>query len=141
MRASAISASGTVPPCRPEWTGASSVRTSTSRMATPRSEVVSVGSPTRQLLPSAISTTSAAKRSGLASTYWPKVTRPVSSSPSITTLMPTGEAAPTARSEPACSAMPHLSSAVPRPYRRPPRSAGSNGGEVHAASSPAGWMS
>src|SRR6185503_4904099 len=31
--------------------------------------------------------------------------------------------------------------ALPRPYRRPSRTSGSNGGLVHSSSGPSGWMS
>lgn len=43
----------------------------------------------------------------------------------------------------ACTAArkPPLSSDAPRPYRKPSRSSGSNGGEVHFSRGSAGWMS
>jgi hypothetical protein len=108
-------ASGAAPPTRPECAGAASVRTSTKHSQIPRREAMSVGSPSCQLPPSATTTTSAASSPACSRAQVAKVPRPVSSSPSITTVTPTGGCPPKARSAPRCMAMPDLSSAAPRP--------------------------
>ena len=66
--ASAIIASGAGPPNSPEWSGCSSVRIVTTHATSPRSVVVSVGSPTRRLPMSQTMKTSAANSSGCSST-------------------------------------------------------------------------
>ena len=79
----------------------------------------SVGSPSFQLPLSAMTITSArissASRSTTSSSRW----RPFSSEPSISTLTCTGGLPPYARSAARWAAIPDLSSAAPRPYRRP----------------------
>ena len=131
MRASAISASGAVPPCRPEWTGASSVRTSTSR---PPCRAGMWSESARQ--PANCCSRRSARRRRRSGRRCRHVL--AESAPSGLLLALDHHFDPdrrggTDRPERTCgSAMPHLSSAVPRPYRRPPRSAGSNGGEVQA---------
>ena len=59
----AVKASGATPPYAPEWTAWSSVRTSTTQSASPRSVVVNAGSPTAQFPESAITYASATRRS------------------------------------------------------------------------------
>ena len=65
------------------------------------------------------------------------VGEPTSSSPSTKTVTPTPSSSPSTRSAPTWATIPALSSAAPRPYNRPSRSTGSNGGLSQAASSPA----
>ena len=55
--------------------------------------------------------------------------------------MPTGGRPPQARSAPTWATMFDFVSAAPRPKIAPSRSVGSNGGESHCASSPAGTTS
>ena len=66
---------------------------------------------------------------------------PISSSPSTNTVTPTGTDPAWARSAATCAMMPALSSAAPRPWRRPSRSVGSKGGLSHSSSSPGGCTS
>ena len=63
VRHSTVSASGKAPPNWPLCTPCSSVRTSMTQSTRPRSDVVSAGVPTRQFSESAITMTSAARRS------------------------------------------------------------------------------
>ena len=73
-----------------------------------------------------------------------KVGDPTSSSPSTKTVTPSPSSArwsPSTRSAPTWAMTPALSSAAPRPYRRPSRSVGTNGAERQSASSPGGWTS
>ena len=93
-----------------------------------------VGAPVRALPPSATTATSARSRSAWPTTRSGRCSVEHSSSPSTTTLIVTG-GAPSARSAriaAAWIAIPHLSSAVPRPYMRPSRTTGSNGGTSHS---------
>ena len=64
-----------------------------------------------------------------------------SSSPSTRTFTVTGTSPPSARNAAAWIATPDLSSAEPRPYSRPSRTSGSNGGESHCSIGPSGWTS
>ncbi len=66
---------------------------------------------------------------------------PTSSWPSITSLIPTGGRPSHARSAPMCAITFDFESAEPRPNIAPSRSVGSNGGESHFDSSPAGTTS
>ncbi len=141
MRISAASASGAAPPKEPLWTASRSVRTSTVNAAMPRSDVVTAGSPTRGFPVSATTMASARSRSGLRSTNASSRSPAYSSWPSMMTLMPTGKRPWKARSAVTWEITPDLSSAQPRPYRRPSISVGSNGGVRHAAGSPAGCTS
>jgi hypothetical protein len=68
---------------------------------------------------------------------------PASSSPSTTTRTLTGSSPRSPSAQAACSSgqkLP-LSSPAPRAYRRPSRTSGSNGGDVHALRSPTLWTS
>ena len=140
-----ISASGTRPPHMPECTAWVSVRTSTSARTRPRRLVVSAGSPMSQLPESAITITSARSRSWYFVSSSRRVTEPTSSSPSMNMVTFTGRSSPKTRIAPRWAAMPALSSAAPRPYRRRPlsesRSVGSNGGLSHSAGSFSGCTS
>ena len=140
-RTSTLSASGTTPPHNPECRPWSSVATSTTQSASPRSDTVSAGTSGVQLSESAITITSAASLSLCAASSRPNDGEPDSSSPSTNTVTPTGGVPPCARKAARWVAMPALSSALPRPYSRPSRSVGSNGGEFHCDASPSGWTS
>jgi hypothetical protein len=102
------------------------------------------GTPTFQFTESVRTMTSARSVSAWAARNSGRCSLPVSSSPSITTLTFTGRC-PRARSQASTAAtwtrIPALSSALPRPYSRPSRSVGSNGGLVQAATSPVGCTS
>ena len=104
-----------MPLCTP-WR---SVRTSTTTLVPPRSDVVSAGMSAVQLPASANTTTSARSASRNASRKPGRAGEPISSSPSTSTVTPTGsrppEILPWARSAARCTATPALSSAVPRP--------------------------
>ncbi len=111
---SVINASGAAPPNCPLCFGPASVRTSTVTIAMPRSAIVSVGTPGRMLPMSPITIASAAKSSGCDGGYVVNAL-PISSWPSITTLIPTGGLPPHARSAPTCMRMFDFVSAEPRP--------------------------
>ena len=100
-----------MPLCTP-WR---SVRTSTTTLVPPRSEVVSAGMSAVQLPASANTTTSARSASLNASRKPGRAGEPISSSPSTSTVTPTGSPSAWARSAARCTATPALSSAVPRP--------------------------
>ena len=142
--ASASAGSGTAPPAMPLCTGPSSARRDTSTPAMPRSEYVIPGTPTFQLLASARTRTSAASSSRCFVRNASRRGEPISSSPSTSTRTLHGSS-PTVRSQAAtvaaCATAPALSSAVPRPYRRPLRSRGSNGGDVQLSTMPGGCTS
>ena len=141
IRIRVSSASGAGPPNIPLCAGALRVRIDTYASTAPRRPVVKVGSPSRTL-PMSATTIAAAEpnQSSRVVTYSSKAP-PHSSSPSMMIRKPTGGLPSNARRVAACSTTPDLSSAAPRPYSRPPRSVGSNGGEVQAARSPAGCTS
>ena len=99
----------------PEWTAWVSVRTSTSTRIMPRRLVVSEGTPMSQFPASAITMTSAARRSRYRRSRSGRVAEETSSSPSMKNRTVTGRSSPRARSAPTCTAIPALSSAAPRP--------------------------
>ena len=99
----------------PECWALCRVRTSTITDTKPRKEVVSVGTPVSQLLESAMTMTSAARRSEYSSRKSGRCGEPTSSSPSTKTLMPTPASLLRARMAPRCMTMPDLSSLAPRP--------------------------
>ena len=134
-------ASGTAPPNIPECTPWSRVSTVTTARTIPRSVVVSAGSPTSQLPESASTMASARSFSPCRSRIVGSESEPISSSPSTKIVTPTGRSSPCARRAARWAITPALSSAAPRPYSRPSRSVGSNGGLSHSASSPGGWTS
>ena len=76
--------------------------------------------------------TSARSASALSARNWANEREPASSSPSMNSATPRSKSSPSAsvraRSAAMCAMTPALSSAAPRPYRRPPRTVGSNGG-------------
>ena len=114
-RLSVMIESGTRPPHMPLWTAWVSVRISTSIRTRPRSDVVRAGSPMSQLPESAMTMTSAARRSLWASSSSTRVSEPTSSSPSMNITRLTGRSSPKIRTAPRWAAMPALSSAAPRP--------------------------
>ena len=140
-RTIASSASGAAPPYWPLCLPDSSVRASTVTLAIPRSAMVSVGIPGRIEPMSPITSASARKRSGSVAGYAVSAPLPISSWPSMQSLIPTGGRPSHARSAPTWARMFDFVSATPRAKSAPSRSAGSNGGEVHSASSPAGTTS
>jgi hypothetical protein len=74
----------------------------------------------------------------------PRLPEPISSSPSITNLTLHGRAPLDCRYDATaatCAITPALSSAVPRPYRRPLRSCGSKGGDSQRSWRPSGCTS
>ncbi len=109
-----ISASGAAPPNWPLCFGPASVRTSTMTTAIPRRPIVNVGTPGRRLPASAITIASEAKSSGRVGGNVVSAL-PISSWPSITTLIPTGGLPSQARSAPTCTRMFDFESALPRP--------------------------
>ena len=102
----------------------------------PRRPTVSVGVPARTLPASPTTTTSARNSSGSSAGYAGSAPLPISSWPSISSLMPTGGRPSWARSAPTCASTFDLESAVPRPKRAPLRSLGSKGGVSQRLSSP-----
>jgi hypothetical protein len=144
IRARAMAASGTGPPHPPECSACLTARTSTSTATSPRRAVVMEGRPVSKLLVS-VSTSASADNSDR---YWrrksPRCADPISSSPSMKIFTFSGSFPAAFNQEctaQACTEIPALSSAAPRPNSRPSRSVGSNGGECHLASSPAGCTS
>ena len=107
--------SGTRPPHMPLCTAWVSVRTSTSIRTRPRRLVVRAGSPMSQLPESAMTMTSASRRSLWALSSSTRVSEPTSSSPSMNITRLTGSSSPKMRTAPRWAAMPALSSAAPRP--------------------------
>ena len=114
-RLSVISASGTRPPHMPEWTAWVRVRTSMSTRTRPRRLVVSAGTPMSQLPESAITMTSASRRSW----YLPSSAGERVGADLLLALdeerTVTGRSSPKTRSAPRCATIPALSSAAPRP--------------------------
>ena len=105
----------TAPPYIPLWTACSRVRTSTTASTSPRSDVVSEGTPIFQLLESASTRTSALSLSRCLRRIRPSEGDPDSSSPSTKTVTPTGGRPPWARIAARWAITPALSSAAPRP--------------------------
>ena len=142
--ASASTGSGMGPPHMPEWTLCRSARTSTSAMTSPRSAMVTEGTPVSKLPVSVSTIASASSRERYLRRKAERCSEPISSSPSMRMRTFTGSS-PAARTQLSTAAawtrMPDLSSALPRPYSRPSRSTGSKGGDFHASSSPGGWTS
>ena len=89
---------------------------------------------------SPITMASAAKSCGRVGGYVENAL-PISSWPSITSLIPTGGLPFHARSAPTCMRMFDFESALPRPKMAPSRSVASNGGDSHFDSSPTGTTS
>ena len=114
IRASAIMASGAAPPNRPEWSGCWRVRTVTMHATSPRSAVVSTGSPTLRLPMSHTMNRSQSNRSGCASTNGSRLLA-VSSIPSTMSLIVQGGLPSKICMVPRWIASPPLSSAAPRP--------------------------
>ena len=127
-------ASGTAPPNMPECDAWSRVRTVRVKRALPRRVTVSAGVSESQLPESATTITSERRASLLSERNCPNDREPYSSSPSMNRAMPRSTSSPaasrSARSEAMCAMTPALSSAAPRPYSRPPRTVGSNGGRL-----------
>ena len=86
-------ASGTAPPNMPLWIPWSRVRTVSTTRIMPRNVVVSAGSPTAQLVESARTIASARSFSPCRSRMVPRLSEPISSSPSTKTVTPTGKRA------------------------------------------------
>ncbi len=87
---------------------------------------------------------SASSRSRYAFRKRSRFSEPISSSPSITKRTFTGRSPPDFRYEATaamCVMQPALSSAVPRPNRRPSRTTGSYGGDSHFSGRPSGCTS
>ena len=141
---SAMVGSGTGPPHMPLCTGCLSAFTSTFTVTMPRSAVVIDGRPVSKL---AVSVRTMASACSIARCFLrksPSDPDPASSSPSMTILTLTGSAPAVLSHESmaaTCTRMPALSSAAPRPKRRPSFSVGSNGLVCHLSSSPAGCTS
>jgi hypothetical protein len=141
MWMSAASASGAGPPNMPECIELDRAETRTTTLASPRSDVVTVGTPTAALPVSQTRMASARSRSALAGTNASSPPVPCSSEPSTMSFSDTGMSSPRARSAARCIMMLPLQSAAPRPYQRPSRSVSSNGGERQAESSSGGCTS
>ena len=139
--AASVFASRIGPPYCPECTGCSSTRTCTSSVVLPRSDVVSEGMSADQLPESATMITSASNSSRCASMNGMKLGEPISSSPSMNTLILTLSSSPSAFNAPEWMAMPPQSSAEPRPNRRSPTCVATNGSVCHTLGSGTGCTS
>lgn len=137
----AASASGAGPPNMPECTGPARVSTVTTTLTLPRSVSVNVGTPTAKFPLSHTRIASARNSSGFASTNRSSPPVPCSSEPSATSVTPTGNSVPSARSAVRCMTILPLQSAAPRPYQRPSFSVSSHTGVRQAASSSGGCTS
>ena len=117
------------------------MRTSICAIAIPRSPTVIAGV-CASTMPESNTIAASAPRSS-ARIHSVMLSEPASSSPSTTTRTLTGSSPSLASAQAACRSgqkLP-LSSEAPRAYRRPSRTSGSNGGEVHALRSPTLWTS
>ena len=139
-----MAASGTGPPHIPLCTGCLSAFTSTLTTTIPRSAVVMLGSPVSKFPVSVSTIASACSILRCLRKKSPSDPEPASSSPSMMILTFTGSA-PAVFSHDSMAAtwtrIPALSSAAPRPHKRPSFSTGSNGFVAHFSSSPAGCTS
>ena len=139
--AASVFASRIGPPYWPECTGCSNALICTSISVLPRSDVVSDGISADQLPESATMITSEANSSRCSSMNGMKLGEPISSSPSMNTLMFTFKSSPNAFSAPEWMAIPPPSSAAPRPYRRVSISVPTNGSVFHTFGSGTGCTS
>ena len=139
--AASVFASRIGPPYWPECTGWCNALTCTSMSVLPRSDVVREGISADQLPESATMITSESNSSLCSSMKGMKLGEPISSSPSMKTLMLTFRSSPRACNAPEWMAMPPPSSAAPRPYRRVSITVPTNGSVFHAVASGTGCTS
>ena len=131
-----MAASGSAPPAIPLWTGMAAVRTSTASWTMPRRLYVMHGRPTSMFSVSHTTITSALILSRYNSKNRIRFRDPISSSPSTTILMFTGnwfEVFRYAATAPSSALIAPLSSADPRPNSRPSRRVSFHGSDFHCS--------